>query len=48
MKPHYVYRWVNNHGLIRLFKKIPLRRGDLFAQLIGSAKGIENPYALIE
>ncbi|MEV6336225.1 cytochrome P450 [Nocardia vinacea] len=48
MKPHYVYRWVNNHGLIRLFKKILLRRGDPFARLIGSAEGIENPYALIE
>jgi cytochrome P450 len=48
MKPQYMYRWVNNHGLIRLFKKAPLRRGDLFARLNGSAEGIENPYALIE
>jgi cytochrome P450 len=48
MKPHYVYRWVNNHGLIRLFNTILLRRGDLFARLIGSAEGIDNPYGLIE
>ncbi|WP_063051322.1 cytochrome P450 [Nocardia arthritidis] len=48
MKPHYAYRWVNNHGLIRLFNTILLRRGDLFARLIGGAEGIENPYALIE
>ncbi|MBF6447575.1 MULTISPECIES: cytochrome P450 [Nocardia] len=48
MKPQYLYRWVNNHGVILLFKKVQLRRGDLFAQLIGSAEGIENPYALIE
>ncbi|WP_406236917.1 cytochrome P450 [Nocardia sp. NBC_01009] len=48
MKPQYVYRWVNNHGVILLFKKVLLRRGDLFARLTGSADGIENPYALIE
>ncbi|WP_054812794.1 cytochrome P450 [Nocardia arizonensis] len=48
MKPQYVYRWVNNHGVIRLFTKVLVRRGDLFARLNGSAEGIENPYALIE
>ncbi|MEU4647520.1 cytochrome P450 [Nocardia fluminea] len=48
MKPHYMYRWVNNHGLVLLFKKILIRRGDAFARLIGGAEGIENPYALIE
>ncbi len=48
MKPHYMYRWVNNHGLVLLFKKILLRRGNPFARLIGGAEGIENPYALIE
>ncbi|WP_063014814.1 cytochrome P450 [Nocardia kruczakiae] len=48
MKPQYMYRWVNNHGVILLFKKVQLRRGDLFARLIGSQEGIENPYALIE
>jgi cytochrome P450 len=48
MKPQYVYRWVNNHALILLFKKVRLRRGDLFARLNCSAEGIENPYALIE
>ncbi|WP_109523867.1 MULTISPECIES: cytochrome P450 [Nocardia] len=48
MKPQYAYRWVNNHGVIRLFKKALLRRGDVFARLNCSAEGIENPYALIE
>ncbi|WP_459546695.1 cytochrome P450 [Nocardia sp. X0981] len=48
MKPQYVYRWVNNHGVIRLFHRIQLRRGDLFARLNGGVEGIENPYALIE
>lgn len=48
MKPQYVYRWVNNHGVIRLFTKVLVRRGDPFARLNGSAEGIENPYALIE
>lgn len=48
MKPHYMYRWVNNHGLVLLFKKILIRRGNAFARLIGGAEGIENPYALIE
>ncbi|MGW0005483.1 cytochrome P450 [Nocardia grenadensis] len=48
MKPQYVYRWVNNHGLIVLFKKIRLRRGDLFARLNCGTEGIEDPYALIE
>ncbi|MGN2635957.1 cytochrome P450 [Nocardia takedensis] len=48
MKPQYVYRWVNNHGVIRLFAKAMLRRGDLFSRLNGSVEGIENPYALIE
>ncbi|MCX0273259.1 cytochrome P450 [Nocardia zapadnayensis] len=48
MKPQYVYRWVNNHGLIVLFKKMRLRQGDLFARLNCSAEGIEDPYALIE
>ncbi|MFJ2664529.1 cytochrome P450 [Nocardia fluminea] len=48
MKPHYVYRWVNNHGLVLLFKKILIRRGNAFARLTGGAEGIENPYALIE
>jgi cytochrome P450 len=43
-----MYRWVNNHGLVLLFKKILLRRGNPFARLIGGAEGIENPYALIE
>ncbi|WP_328388484.1 cytochrome P450 [Nocardia sp. NBC_00416] len=48
MKPQYIYRWVNNHGVVRLFEKALLRRGDLFARLNGSSEGIENPYALIE
>ncbi|MEU4807817.1 cytochrome P450 [Nocardia fluminea] len=48
MKPHYMYRWVNNHGLVLLFKKILIRRGNAFARLTGGAEGIENPYALIE
>jgi cytochrome P450 len=48
MNPQYVYQWVNNHGVVLLFKKVLLRRGDLFARLIGSTEGIENPYALIE
>ncbi|MBH0776983.1 cytochrome P450 [Nocardia bovistercoris] len=48
MKPQYVYRWVNNHGVIRLFKKILLLRGDPFSRLNGSREGIDNPYALIE
>ncbi|WP_459547740.1 cytochrome P450 [Nocardia sp. X0981] len=48
MKPQYVYRWVNNHGLLRLGKQIRLRQGDAFARLNGSPEGIENPYALIE
>ncbi|MEU4316910.1 cytochrome P450 [Nocardia sp. NPDC024068] len=48
MKPQYVYRWVNNHGVIRAFKKTRLRRGDAFTRLNGSAEGIENPYAVIE
>ncbi|NUS95487.1 MAG: cytochrome P450 [Nocardia sp.] len=48
MKPQYVYRWVNNHALIILFKKVRLRRGDLFARLNCGAEGIENPYPLIE
>ncbi|MFF2396368.1 cytochrome P450 [Nocardia sp. NPDC058114] len=48
MKPHYMYRWVNNHGLVLLFKKMLIRRGNPFARLIGGAEGIENPYALIE
>ncbi|MGF0317298.1 cytochrome P450 [Nocardia fluminea] len=48
MKPHYMYRWVNNHGLVLLFRKILIRRGNAFARLIGGAEGIENPYALIE
>ncbi|MFI5720042.1 cytochrome P450 [Nocardia sp. NPDC051750] len=48
MKPQYVYRWVNNHGLIRAAKQVKLRRGDLFARLNGGPEGIENPYALIE
>ncbi|MEU1984873.1 cytochrome P450 [Nocardia sp. NPDC019395] len=48
MKPQYVYRWVNDHGLIRAAKQVKLRRGDLFARLNGGPEGIENPYALIE
>ncbi|TCJ99841.1 cytochrome P450 [Nocardia alba] len=48
MNPHYLYRWINNHGVVVLFKKISLRRGNPFARLIGGAEGIENPYALIE
>lgn len=48
MKPQYVYRWVNNHGVVRAFKKARLRSGDAFARLNGSTEGIENPYAVIE
>lgn len=48
MKPQYLYRWVNHHGLVRAAKKVKLRQGDLFARLNGGPEGIENPYALIE
>ncbi|WP_328387751.1 cytochrome P450 [Nocardia sp. NBC_00416] len=48
MKPEYVFRWVDKHGVIRLGKKAQLRRGDLFARLNGGPEGIENPYPLIE
>lgn len=48
MKPEYVFRWVNQHGLIRAAKKAQLRRGDLFARLNGGPEGITNPYPLLE
>lgn len=48
MKPEYVFRWVNQHGLIRVAKKAQLRRGDLFARLNGGPEGITNPYPLLE
>ncbi|MBF6350815.1 MULTISPECIES: cytochrome P450 [Nocardia] len=48
MKPQYLYRWVNQHGLIRAAKTVKLRQGDRFARLNGGPEGIENPYALIE
>ncbi|MFD4402741.1 cytochrome P450 [Nocardia sp. NPDC058499] len=48
MKPQYLYRWVNHHGLVRAAKKVKLRQGDLFTRLNGGPEGIENPYALIE
>ncbi|MFI6315583.1 cytochrome P450 [Nocardia fusca] len=48
MKPEYVFRWVNQHGLIRVAKKAQLRRGDPFARLNGGPEGITNPYPLLE
>jgi cytochrome P450 len=48
MQPQYIYRWINNHALVRLFKKAPILRGDLFVRLTGGAEGIEDPYPLIE
>ncbi|MGW0004181.1 cytochrome P450 [Nocardia grenadensis] len=48
MKPEYVFRWVNQHGLIRVARKAQLRRGDLFARLNGGPEGITNPYPLLE
>ncbi|WP_039826336.1 cytochrome P450 [Nocardia testacea] len=48
MRPEYVFRWVNQHGLIRAAKKAQLRRGDLFARLNGGPEGITNPYPLLE
>ena len=48
MKPEYVVRWVNNHGLARMLKRVRLRRGDLFARLNAGPEGIEDPYSLLE
>ncbi|WP_280402464.1 cytochrome P450 [Nocardia carnea] len=48
MKPQYLFRWINHHGLIRAAKHARLRQGDPFTRLNGSPEGIENPYALIE
>ncbi|MGI5216530.1 cytochrome P450 [Nocardia sp. CA-290969] len=48
MKPQYLFRWIDHHGLIRAAKQARLRRGEPFARLNGGPEGIENPYALIE
>lgn len=48
MKPQYLFRWINYHGVIRAVLDAGIRRGDLFPRLIGSPEGIADPYPLIE
>lgn len=48
MKPQYLVRWINYHGIVRTALDAGIRRGDPFARLIGSPEGIADPYPLIE
>ncbi|WP_040791788.1 cytochrome P450 [Nocardia paucivorans] len=48
MKPQYLFRWINYHGIVRVLLNARIRRGDPFARLIAGSEGVADPYPLIE
>ncbi|MCU1643646.1 MAG: Cytochrome [Nocardia sp.] len=48
MSPRYWFRWVVEQGTPRYVIRVRAGRGDPFAQLVGSAGGLRDPYPYIE